>query len=125
MNQPASSCRGWANLGEGCEIPDHVLLLDNVPHDWLLPQCSAVVHHGGAGTTAAGACFQLQPAADCFLFDQGLHLRFPCEVVVHLCLVASCVSPRQGLDLKHFKGPAADCTVLHQGQDTPGLVPAA
>mmetsp|Transcript_47330 Transcript_47330/g.110476 ORF Transcript_47330/g.110476 Transcript_47330/m.110476 type:complete len:603 (+) Transcript_47330:239-2047(+) len=24
------------------------------PHDWLLPQVSAVVHHGGAGTTAAG-----------------------------------------------------------------------
>eukprot|EP00891_Asterochloris_glomerata_P004480 jgi/Astpho2/4480/e_gw1.00067.94.1_t len=46
--------KGWANLGEGCHIPDHVLLLDNVPHDWLLPQCSAVVHHGGAGTTAAG-----------------------------------------------------------------------
>jgi hypothetical protein len=24
------------------------------PHDWLLPQVDAVVHHGGAGTTAAG-----------------------------------------------------------------------
>ena len=35
-------------------MPDTVLLLDNVPHDWLLPQCCAVVHHGGAGTTAAG-----------------------------------------------------------------------
>lgn len=30
------------------------MLLDNVPHDWLLPHCCAVVHHGGAGTTAAG-----------------------------------------------------------------------
>jgi len=25
-----------------------------VAHDWLLPLCCAVVHHGGAGTTAAG-----------------------------------------------------------------------
>lgn len=25
-----------------------------VPYDWLLPQVAAVVHHGGAGTTAAG-----------------------------------------------------------------------
>lgn len=25
-----------------------------VNHSWLLPRCSAVVHHGGAGTTAAG-----------------------------------------------------------------------
>jgi sterol 3beta-glucosyltransferase len=24
------------------------------PHDWLFPLMSAVVHHGGAGTTAAG-----------------------------------------------------------------------
>ena len=35
-------------------MPDSVLLLDNVPHDWLLPRCCAVLHHGGAGTTAAG-----------------------------------------------------------------------
>ncbi|KAA6419998.1 MAG: UDP-Glycosyltransferase superfamily isoform 1 [Trebouxia sp. A1-2] len=46
--------RGWGNLGEGFDIPDTVMLLDNVPHDWLLPHCCAVVHHGGAGTTAAG-----------------------------------------------------------------------
>jgi len=26
----------------------------HVPHDWLLPKVAAVVHHGGAGTTAAG-----------------------------------------------------------------------
>ena len=47
-------CRGWGNLGEGFDLPDTVLPLDNVPHDWLMPQCCAVVHHGGAGTTAAG-----------------------------------------------------------------------
>ena len=28
--------------------------LKAVPHDWLFPQVAAVVHHGGAGTTAAG-----------------------------------------------------------------------
>ncbi len=35
-------------------MPDYVHLLDEVPHDWLFPQMAAVVHHGGAGTTAAG-----------------------------------------------------------------------
>jgi sterol 3beta-glucosyltransferase len=30
-----------------------------VAHDWLLPQCCAVVHHGGAGTTAAGLRYGL------------------------------------------------------------------
>ncbi|CAA2989377.1 sterol 3-beta-glucosyltransferase UGT80B1 [Olea europaea subsp. europaea] len=46
--------RGWGDLGNYTEIPDDVFLLVDCPHDWLFPQCSAVVHHGGAGTTAAG-----------------------------------------------------------------------
>ncbi|MCI11713.1 sterol 3-beta-glucosyltransferase, partial [Trifolium medium] len=36
------------------EVSDNVFLLEECPHDWLFPQCSAVVHHGGAGTTATG-----------------------------------------------------------------------
>ncbi|KAH1230559.1 Sterol 3-beta-glucosyltransferase UGT80B1 [Glycine max] len=36
------------------ELSDNVFLLEECPHDWLFPQCSAVVHHGGAGTTATG-----------------------------------------------------------------------
>jgi UDP:flavonoid glycosyltransferase YjiC (YdhE family) len=31
-----------------------VFFVQDVPHVWLLPQMAAVVHHGGAGTTAAG-----------------------------------------------------------------------
>ncbi|XP_008789528.1 sterol 3-beta-glucosyltransferase UGT80A2-like [Phoenix dactylifera] len=46
--------RGWGGLGNLAEPKEHVYLLDNVPHDWLFLQCKAVVHHGGAGTTAAG-----------------------------------------------------------------------
>lgn len=46
--------RGWGKLGEGVDLPPNIHVLGNVPHDWLFPQCSAVVHHGGAGTTAAG-----------------------------------------------------------------------
>lgn len=45
--------RGWGDLGS-VEIPANVFLLVDCPHDWLFPQCSAVVHHGGAGTTATG-----------------------------------------------------------------------
>ncbi|EKG21524.1 UDP-glucuronosyl/UDP-glucosyltransferase [Macrophomina phaseolina MS6] len=45
--------KGWGNMG-GTTIPDNVFLLGNVPHDWLFPRVSAVVHHGGAGTTAIG-----------------------------------------------------------------------
>ncbi|MBI4731438.1 MAG: glycosyltransferase family 1 protein [Chloroflexi bacterium] len=34
--------------------PHPVYFVDSIPHDWLLPRTAAVVHHGGAGTTAAG-----------------------------------------------------------------------
>ncbi|MFG2087067.1 MULTISPECIES: glycosyltransferase [unclassified Spirillospora] len=33
---------------------DQVLAVRDVPHSWLFPRMAAVVHHGGAGTTAAG-----------------------------------------------------------------------
>ncbi|KAI8373124.1 uncharacterized protein BYT42DRAFT_500835 [Radiomyces spectabilis] len=31
-----------------------ILSVPSVPHDWLFPRVRAVLHHGGAGTTAAG-----------------------------------------------------------------------
>lgn len=33
---------------------DDFLFIDSAPHVWLFPRCKTVVHHGGAGTTAAG-----------------------------------------------------------------------
>lgn len=48
--------KGWGGIGgeDGADIPDGVFMLDNTPHDWLFSQVAAVVHHGGAGTTAIG-----------------------------------------------------------------------
>uniref|UniRef100_A0A0D9V879 Glycosyltransferase family 28 N-terminal domain-containing protein n=1 Tax=Leersia perrieri TaxID=77586 RepID=A0A0D9V879_9ORYZ len=46
--------RGWGDLGSFSEVPVDVFILEDCPHDWLFPRCAAVVHHGGAGTTAAG-----------------------------------------------------------------------
>lgn len=44
---------GWGDMGKGL-LPDNIFRVDSVPHDWLFPRVAAVVHHGGAGTTAAG-----------------------------------------------------------------------
>jgi sterol 3beta-glucosyltransferase len=43
---------GWGGI---THLPDspNVLFVDDVPHSWLFPRVAAVVHHGGAGTTAA------------------------------------------------------------------------
>ncbi|MBA6437801.1 glycosyltransferase [Streptomyces sp. GMR22] len=42
---------GWAGL---TAAGDDVLAVGDLPHDWLFPRTAAVVHHAGAGTTAAG-----------------------------------------------------------------------
>ena len=43
---------GWSGLDVGAA--DDVITVGELPHDWLFPQVAAVVHHAGAGTTAAG-----------------------------------------------------------------------
>lgn len=42
---------GWAEVEP---TGDDVLVIGDVPYDWLFPQMAALVHHCGAGTTAAG-----------------------------------------------------------------------
>jgi sterol 3beta-glucosyltransferase len=43
-----------SGMGEISNLPDSMIAVENVPHTWLFPCCSAVCHHGGAGTSAAG-----------------------------------------------------------------------
>ena len=53
--QRALVSKGWGGFGgEDLEVPEGIFMLGNVPHDWLFKHVSCVVHHGGAGTTAAG-----------------------------------------------------------------------
>jgi UDP:flavonoid glycosyltransferase YjiC (YdhE family) len=44
--------RGWSKLN-GPPL-SNVFYLGDCPHEWLFQHVSAVVHHGGAGTTACG-----------------------------------------------------------------------
>ncbi|MDX2161716.1 MAG: glycosyltransferase [bacterium] len=44
---------GWGGM-RAADLPPHVFMLASAPHSWLFPRMAAVVHHGGAGTTAAG-----------------------------------------------------------------------
>jgi UDP:flavonoid glycosyltransferase YjiC (YdhE family) len=43
---------GWSDFGSS-NLPDHVYKVTEIPHDWLFPHMAAIIHHGGAGTTAA------------------------------------------------------------------------
>ena len=44
---------GWSRLDGAKNLPGHVRIVGAVDHGWLLPQCCAAVHHGGAGTVQA------------------------------------------------------------------------
>ncbi|KAI9131466.1 glycosyltransferase [Acaryochloris sp. CCMEE 5410] len=50
--QRAIFCTGWGGFTTS-EVPDFLYVTQEVPHDWLLPQVTAAIHHGGSGTTAA------------------------------------------------------------------------
>lgn len=45
---------GWSGMTALEELPEDMVVLESAPHSWLFPKMAAVVHHGGAGTTAAG-----------------------------------------------------------------------
>jgi sterol 3beta-glucosyltransferase len=45
---------GWASLGAALQEDDEVTVIGEAPHDWLFSKMAAIVHHAGAGTTAAG-----------------------------------------------------------------------
>lgn len=52
-----TSNRGIILLGWGSakrQSTGDLLYLESAPHDWLLPKCKMLIHHGGAGTTSAG-----------------------------------------------------------------------
>ncbi|MGP4020796.1 glycosyltransferase [Saccharopolyspora sp. 5N708] len=61
--------RGWAGLSVAS---DDVLTVDDVPHEWLFPQLSAVVHHAGAGTTGAALRAGVPAVAVPMFADQPL-----------------------------------------------------
>ena len=52
LGERALVCAGWSDFGN---VPtfDHVKVVSAVNYLAIFPQCRAVVHHGGAGTTAA------------------------------------------------------------------------
>jgi sterol 3beta-glucosyltransferase len=45
---------GWSGMTQLSHDPKELFFLESAPHTWLFPRMAAVVHHGGAGTTAAG-----------------------------------------------------------------------
>ncbi|MBI5953028.1 MAG: glycosyltransferase family 1 protein [Chloroflexi bacterium] len=60
---------GWGGLNT-TNAPKDIFVLDSAPHGWLFPRMSAVVHHGGAGTTAGGLRAGVPTVIVPFIVDQ-------------------------------------------------------
>jgi sterol 3beta-glucosyltransferase len=60
---------GWGGLHKE-DLPGNVFMVGSTPHSWLFPRMVAVVHHGGAGTTAAGLAAGVPSVVTPFFADQ-------------------------------------------------------
>jgi sterol 3beta-glucosyltransferase len=45
---------GWSKISAAM-LPSNVFVIDSIPHSWLFPRTSVVIHHAGAGTTHSAA----------------------------------------------------------------------
>ncbi|MFZ5809297.1 MAG: glycosyltransferase [Chloroflexota bacterium] len=68
-NQRGLLLTGWGGLRTGV-VPRNVFVVDSAPHHWLFPRMAAVVHHGGAGTTAEGLRAGVPAVIVPFILDQ-------------------------------------------------------
>lgn len=60
---------GWGGLAAEA-VPDDVLTIESAPHASLFPRVAAIVHHGGAGTTAAALRAGVPSVVVPFMGDQ-------------------------------------------------------
>lgn len=61
----------WGGLN-GAKLPTSILAINQAPYDWLLPRVAAMVHHGGAGSTACALASGTPSFAVPFGFEQSL-----------------------------------------------------
>jgi sterol 3beta-glucosyltransferase len=60
---------GWGGMHDRM-LPEEILAVESIPHEWLFPRMKAIVHHGGAGTTAAALRSGVPSIVTPFFADQ-------------------------------------------------------
>lgn len=98
---------GWAGFGVD-DVPDNIHILKYAPHSWLFPQMSAVVHHGGSGTTASGLRAGVPTVIVPHQGDQGFWGR----TVKHLG-VGTAPIPRNKLSADNLAAAITEATTNH------------
>jgi sterol 3beta-glucosyltransferase len=85
---------GWGGLSK-IDLPDTIFMVGSIPHSWIFPRVSAIVHHGGAGTTAAALRAGIPSIAIPFFGDQPFWGRRIAELGVGTAPI-----PRKQLTVK-------------------------
>ncbi len=79
--KPLLSAVNMATVGQ--QQPTMIAAAGSIPHDLLLPECNAVLHHGGAGTSAAVLTAGLPHIVCPFHFDQFSWVRLLVPAITH------------------------------------------
>ncbi len=104
--QRAVVLTGWGEWN--METKENSFFMQAAPHEWLFPRCKLVIHHGGAGTTAAVARAGLPSIAIPFAADQLFWAR-------RLHALGVTPSPLQVKDLSAGRLEAAIQEALSEG----------
>jgi sterol 3beta-glucosyltransferase len=99
---------GWGGI-DNATMSGNIFALDSVPHAWLFPRMAAVIHHGGAGTSAAA----FRAGVPSILVPHPGHQPFWAKRVTELCVGPQHI-PRRELTAKRL---AAAITVATTDQD--------
>ena len=89
---------GWSGMHIE-DVNSHILTIEFVPHAWLFPKTAGVIHHGGAGTTAA-ALKAGRPMIICpFSADQPFWAKYMLDIGV-----ATAPLRERDMSIKAFSG---------------------
>ncbi|RGP70242.1 udp-glucose,sterol transferase [Fusarium sporotrichioides] len=105
--------KGWSKLGANQPADKDIFYLGDCPHEWLFQQVTAVVHHGGAGTTACGLLNGKPTAIVPFFGDQPFW-----GTMVHAAGAGPMPIPQKMLDSQNLSQAIRECL-------TPGALAAA
>lgn len=105
--QRAILLSGWAGIGQP-HLPKNIFLLKYAPHSWLFPRMAAVVHHGGAGTTAAALRAGVPSVVVPIMSDQPFWGRR-----VHELQAGTKPIPRSTLTVEKLAAAIAEATTSH------------
>lgn len=78
LHQPVLINSSWGGIEIEGTLPDHAFMVSDIPYDWLFEKVSAVVHHGGSGTTHSALRFErrqliIPHIGDQFLWNRLIH----------------------------------------------------